>query len=287
MTAESPLPLAPTEAPVPPPVSPDFGVSPPDPKGLRWISTGAGLGLMAAATGLAVPVSLVLLATYSPVNLLAFGPTLIAATGFLAVAAALLFAMSLLAFRTGFFVFHKFQQRFWSATVLCLVGTVGYGLLILPAATALVSSNALFQCVQAAPVQALSCLQSVAPLAGYVAVLAFWLVWLGQLGIVVGLAFTGRRFREPSLHIGTVLYGLLLLVFIAPFLGLVFASSVLADAVVAAVVLGILAPAYVAYGSGRPRGTPSRTERPTAVESPPVPTAMPGPEIDASAGTGI
>ncbi len=225
---------------------------PPDPRGLRWIMTGAGLGLAAAATGLVVPVSLLFLDAYSPPGLVTLGPTLIKATGLLAVAGTLLFALSLIAFRYGFAAFRKFERWFWSASVLCLVGTIGWLLLILPVGIALTSSTSLFACVRAAPSQALVCLRAVAPLASYVGILAFWLVWLGQLGIVVGLAFTGRRFREPWLHVGTALYALLLLVFIAPFIGLVFAGSVLAPAALAAIVLGLLAPAFVALGSGRP-----------------------------------
>ncbi len=222
-----------------------------DPRGLRWIMTGAGLGLAAAATGLVVPVSLLFLDAYSPPGLLTLGPTLIKATGLLAVAGTLLFALSLIAFRYGFAAFRKFERWFWIASVLCLVGTIGWLLLILPVGIALTSSTSLFDCVRAAPSHALVCLQAVAPLASYVGILAFWLVWLGQLGIVVGLAFTGRRFREPSLHVGTALYALLLLIFIAPFIGLMFANSVLAYAALAAIVLGLLAPAFVALGSGR------------------------------------
>jgi len=236
---------------------------PVDPRGLRWISTGAGLGLAAAGTGLAIPVALLLLATYSPTGLLRFGPTIIQAAGLLTVVGSLLFAVSLIAFRYGFAAFRTFERWFWSASILCLVGTVGWILLILPAGVALVASDSLFNCVQAAPTQVLTCLQSVTPFAGDVAILAFWLVWLGQLGIVVGLAFTGRRFREGALHVGTALYALLLLVFIAPFLGLVFASSALPSAAVGAVVLGLLAPSLVAYGCGRPDADRRRLERGT------------------------
>ena len=229
-----------------------MGAGPLDPKGLRWIVTGAGLGLAAAVAGLAIPVGLLLLAAASPTGLLRLGPRLIQATGLLAIVGTLLFAVSLVAFRYGFAAFRQFERWFWSASVLCLIGTVGWVLLILPAGIALISSASLFDCVQAAPAQALVCLQAVAPLASYVGVIAFWLAWLGQLGIVVGLALTGRRFREPSLHVGTALYALLLLVFIAPFVGLVFASSALSYAAFAAVTLGLLAPAFVAFGSNRP-----------------------------------
>jgi hypothetical protein len=259
-----------------------------DPKGLRWIATGAGLGLAAAATGLAAPVSLLLLATYSPSGLLRFGPTIIQSAGLLAVVGTLLFAVSLIAFRYGFAAFRKFERWFWSASILCLIGTVGWVLLILPAGIALVASNALYLCVRAAPTNALVCIQSVTPLAAYVGIVAFWLVWLGQLGIVMGLALTGRRFRESSLHVGTGLYALLLLVFIAPFIGLVFASSALSYAVVATVVLGLLAPAFVAYGCGRPDAEARRLQGP----SPAPAVSRSGvekhrPEAEASAGTGI
>ncbi len=250
-----------------------------DPRGLRWIMTGAGLGLAAAATGFVVPVSLLFLEAYSPPGLLTLGPMLIRATGLLAVLGTLLFALSLIAFRYGFAAFRKFERWFWSASVLCLIGTAGWLLLILPAGIALTSSTSLFDCVRASPSQALACLQAVAPLAKDVGILAFWLVWLGQLGIVVGLAFTGRRFRETSLHVGTALYALLLLVFIAPFIGLVFASNVLAYAALAAVVLGLLAPAFVALGSRRVHAGSDRRAAQRRTGSPRGPRADASPHL--------
>ncbi|MGC2290179.1 MAG: hypothetical protein WA688_10055 [Thermoplasmata archaeon] len=288
MSVQPPPPVGSKGVPIPPGAPRVADVGPLDPKGLRWIATGAGLGLTAAATGLAIPVALVLLATYSPTGLLRFGPTLIQATGLLAVVGTLLFAVSLIAFRYGFAAFRKFERWFWSASILCLIGTVGWVLLILPAGIALLASNALFLCVQAAPTKALVCIQSVTPLAGYVAVIAFWLVWVGQLGIVVGLALTGRRFRETLLHAGTALYALLLLVFIAPFIGLVFVSGALSYAVIATVALGLLAPACVAYGCGRPdadarrlrRRAPARSALRLAVRKERA-------DAEASAGTGI
>jgi hypothetical protein len=215
----------------------------PDPKGLRWIQSGAVLGLVAAVTGLAAPVSLLVLASYSPAHLQTFAPTLIRATAFLAFAGAVLFAVSLIAFRVGFATFRTFDPRFRSSSILCLIGTLGYSLLAVPTAAALLSSDALLQCLQQTPTGALACLQSVAPLAGYAAIVAFWLVWLGQLGIVVGLVLTGRRFHDVSLYAGTVLYGLLLLVFIAPFIGLVFSNSLLIYVIFGVAALGLLAPA--------------------------------------------
>jgi len=229
---------------------------PPDRKGLHWITTGAGLGLAAGTAALAVPASLLLLAAYSPGALLRFGPTLIAAASALALMGTVLFAVSLIAFRTGFARFRKSARHFWSASALCLVGTAGYVLLILPLAIAVLSSETIFRCVQGSPALALSCIQAVAPLAGYSAILAFWLVWVGQLGIVVGLVLTSRRYRSASLYIGTVLYGLLILLFIAPFLGLVFSISTLTYALIAVAILGILAPAFVAHGSAHPFEAP-------------------------------
>jgi hypothetical protein len=230
---------------------------------------------MAGLIGLAAPVALLLLGTYSSSTLLVFGPTLVRTTATLGLIGAVLFAISLLAFRSGFAAFRKLEPRYWSATILCLIGTVGYALLVVPTAIALLSSDALVQCVQGSPTQAFTCLRSVAPLAGYAAIFAFWLVWLGQLGIVVGLVLTGRRFREPWLYAGTVFYGLLLLVFIAPFMGLVFSNSALTYAIFVAAALGLVAPAFVAHGGGEAREAhPSRSSRtadpmPNASRAPP------------------
>jgi hypothetical protein len=247
---------------------------PPDPKGLRWITAGARLAFLAGLVGLAAPLALLLLGTYSSATLLVFGPTLVRTTATLGLVGAILFAISLLVFRYGFAAFRKLEPRYWSAAILCLIGTAGYVLLVVPTAIALLTSDALVQCIQGSPTQALSCLRTVAPLAGYAAIFAFWLVWLGQLGIVVGLVLTGRRFREPWLYAGTVFYGLLLLVFIAPFMGLVFANSALTYAIFVAAALGLVAPAFVARGGGQAREAhPSRSSTKTE----PLPNASRAP----------
>jgi hypothetical protein len=223
-------------------------------KGLRRIATGAAVGLAAGIMGLVTPIILVLFATYSPGTLFSLGRTLFEVTSILALAGALMFAISLLIYRLGFAALIKFDPRFWVASILCLLGTLGVLLIVVAIAIAYSSSDAMSQCIQGAPTRALSCVRSAAPLAAYSGTLGFWLAWLGGLGIVVGLALAGRRYTQASLYGGTAAYALLLLGLVAPSLGVLFAIGSLEYPLLLASVLAIIAPALVLGGSRKSLG---------------------------------
>ncbi len=218
-------------------------------KGLRRISTGSTIGLVAGIVGLALPVGLFLLATYSPGTILLNGPELIQATALLALAGVLLFALSLSVYRLGFWALQSFDRGFWSASVLCLLGTVGAILIAIPIALAFAFSDAISNCIKGAPTHALTCLSSAAPLAASWAIVAFWLVWLGGLGVVVGIILAGRRYHQGWFYGGAALYALLLLGFIGPILGLLLPIGALTYPLILAPILILLAPAVTIHGS--------------------------------------
>jgi hypothetical protein len=220
-------------------------------KGLRRISTGSLLGLAAGVVGLALPVALVLLASLMPGGSFFTGAQLIETTAGLALVGALLFAFSLMIFQLGFTAFRVFDRRFWTASILCAVGTIGVILLLVPIALAFAASDAIASCIRGAPSHTLSCVGSVAPLASYWAIAAFWLIWLGGLGIVVGISLAGRRYRQDWLYGGAALYALLLLGLLAPALGLLLPIYALSYPLLAAPLLVLIAPALIFHGSRR------------------------------------
>ena len=225
-----------------------------EPKGLRRIAVGSMIGLAAGIAGLVLPVALILLATYAPGTLFLPGPQLVQVTAIMALAGAILFAVSLLVYRLGFAALGPYDHRFWSASILCLVGTVGVLLIVVAIALAFVSSNAMADCIQGAPTKALTCLHTAAPLSAYSGIVGAWLLWLGGLGIVVGIALAGIRYRGGWFYGGAGLYALLLLGLLAPVLGLLFPVSALTYPILAAPALALIAPAAIFEGSNRALG---------------------------------
>jgi hypothetical protein len=219
--------------------------------GLRRISTGSAIGLAAGVIGLGLPITLILLPTLSPGTIYLTGPELIETTAGLALVGAVLFAVSLLVFRLGFAALRGFDRRFWTASILCMIGTVGVILIVVPIALAASSSDAIARCIQGAPSRTLACVSSVAPLASYWAIAAFWLLWLGGLGIVVGITLAGRRYRQIWLYLGAALYAVLLLGLLAPLLGLLFPIGALTYPLLAAPFLVLLGAALIFQGSRR------------------------------------
>jgi hypothetical protein len=223
-------------------------------KGLRRIATGATIGLAAGIAGLAFPVALILVATYGRGFIVLPGPELVQVTAIMALAGALLFAISLLVYRLGFRALRAYEPRFWSASILCLVGTIGVLLIVVAIGLAFVSSNAMANCIQGAPTKALTCLQTAAPLSSYSGVVGAWLLWLGAAGVVVGIGLTGARYRGGWLFGGAALYSLLLLGLLAPIIGLFVPLSELTYPLLAAPALALLAPATVLEGCNQALG---------------------------------
>jgi hypothetical protein len=219
-------------------------------QGLRRISTGATVGLSAGIVGLILPVGLFLLASYSPSTFFLSPSSLIQLTAILALAGAILFAVSLTFYRMGFWSLMSFDHRFWAASALCLLGTVGVILVILPMALAFASSDVMASCIQGAPTKALVCLDSAAPLASYLGTLGVWMLWVGGLGVVVGIGLASVRYRQLWLIAGAGLYAVLLLVMVAPILGVLLPSDLVYPFFLLPFLV-LLAPALISKGSRR------------------------------------
>lgn len=218
--------------------------------GLYRVATGAGIGLAAALLTIVIPVGFVLVATYYPQGFLSLRQTaFIDATGLLILAGALLFLFSLIIYRRGFAHLRKVDPRFTVASVLCLVGSVGFVLLLIAAILIVGSASSLLSCVHGAPTHALTCLRSGEPLGAYTGLVGFWLGWLGGVGIVLGLFATSSRFNLRTVAYGAAFYVILLLVLIGPFASLVVSFPGVEYLLLLAPALAVLAPYAVFHGT--------------------------------------
>ena len=105
----------------------------------------------------------------------------------------------------------------------------------------------------------MSCLKSGEPLGAYTAVAGFWLGWLGGVGIVVGLSSAGHRFARGSLYGAALVYTLLLLVLVGPFLALVYTVPDQQYLLLLIPLLALLGPILTLAGSRVPPATVRRT----------------------------
>lgn len=223
-----------------------------DQTGARRLALGGGLGLAAGVLAIALPLVFLYIATYDPGGFFALGPTFFRYLSILLLAGAILFLLSLLLYRRSFAVLRAVDPRFRVASALCLVGSLGFLLLVVLAAYVLGSTDSLASCLQGAPSHALSCLRSNQPVGAYSGLVGFWLGWLGGLGIVLGLFFASRRFVLGTLSGGAVLYLLLLLVLVGPFLGALVTLPGAQFLLLVAPFFAVAAPALVLAGARRP-----------------------------------
>jgi hypothetical protein len=226
-----------------------------DAKGSHRIAVGAGLGVAGAAITLLLPFVLIWYAVYSPGGFLQLNSNLVRDLSYLFLAGAILFLLSLFLYRRGFAVLRGVDRRFTVASVLCLVGSLGFLLLLVAVIVILGSTDSLVSCLHGQPSHALTCLRSGQPLGAYTGLVGFWLGWLGGVGLVLGLASAGRRFGRGVLYGAAGIYAVLLLALVGPFLGLIFPVPGAQYLFLLAPLLALLAPLLAYSGTRRPPAT--------------------------------
>ncbi|HYB77165.1 MAG TPA: hypothetical protein VEE83_00595 [Thermoplasmata archaeon] len=221
-----------------------------DEKGLFRIATGAGIGFAAAILAIVIPTAYFLIASYYATGVVSLDQTVsIDVIALLILAGSLLFLFCLFMYRRGFTQLRKVDSRFWVASLLCLIGAVGFLLILVAAVVIAGSANSFLVCLKGHPTHALSCLQSGEPLGAYTAVIGFWLAWLGGVGIVLGLWAGSSRYRVREIGLGAVFYSLLLLVLIGPFISVLVSFPGVEYLLVLVPILSVLAPYFVFRGA--------------------------------------
>jgi len=219
--------------------------------GLYRIATGAAVGLAAAILTIVVPIAFLLVASYAPGGFLSLNQgAYIEATALLILAGALLFLFCLFLYRRGFAQLRKVDSRFTAASILCLVGSIGFLLLLVAAILIVGSANSLLSCTSGHPTHALTCLRSGNPLGAYTGLAGFWLGWVGGVGIVLGLSASSSRFHDRSMAVGAALYAVLLLALVGPFVSLVVSFPGVEYLLLVVPIVCLAAPWFVYRGSG-------------------------------------
>ena len=216
--------------------------------GLRRLTAGGVLGLAGGLLAVAIPVGLAAGVRWAPGGALAWSSNLLLAGGVLILAGAILLVLSFLAYRRAFARLRTVDRRFLPASLLCLLGTLGFVLLVVAAAVAIGDASGLLGCVSGAPTRALACVRDASPLGAYTAVAGFALSWLGSLGLVLGLGLAGTAFRRRSFTGAAVLYAVLLLALVGPFLALLVTVPGVGYFLLVAPLLAVVAPAFVLAG---------------------------------------
>lgn len=224
-----------------------------DVKGAGRIGVGAGLGFAGALCAIVVPLAFLFLVDEVHSGFFVFNSSLVQTTSILVLLGAILLLLSLFFYRRSFSALRKVDRRFVGASVLCIIGSLGFLLLLIAAAVVVGNANSLLACAHGQPSHALSCLKSGQPLGAITGTVGFLLGWLGGLGIVLGLFLAGNRFQVGALSGSAVVYTVLLLILLIPFLALVVTLPNLAALVLLAPILAILAPALALVGANRSR----------------------------------
>jgi hypothetical protein len=220
-----------------------------DEKGAFRLALGAWLGLFAGLIAIVLPFVTIFVSAYDPGGFFSFGTSMVQTSGALILAGGVLFILSLFFYRRGFASLRKGDGEFALASFLCILGTLGFLLLLVAAALLTSSASSVLQCIKGQPSHALSCLQSDQPLGAYTGLTGFVLAWLGGLGIVYGLWLAGDRFDERPVTLGSVFYLLFLSVLISPLVALAVPLPGVAFVLVVVPILTVAAPAMVLLGT--------------------------------------
>ena len=220
-----------------------------DEKGVGRLGLAAGLGFAGALTAIVLPLAFLFVIAERPGGFFVLSSQFVEVTNILVLAGAILLLLSLFVYRRGFAALRKVDARFYSASVLCIVGSFGFLLLLISAALVTGNTTSLLDCARGQPTHVLSCLETGQPLGAATGILGFLLGWVGGVGIMVGLLLSGSRFRAPSFSASGVAYGLLLLILIVPFAELFVTIPYVSYLLILGPLLAIVGPALALQGS--------------------------------------
>ena len=224
-----------------------------DRRGAGRLGIGAGLGFAGAFLAIVLPLLFLFVTAEFPGGFFVWNATLVEVSSVLVLAGAILLFLSLFFYRRSFAALRKVDPRFYVASILCIVGSLGFLLLLVVAAYVAGDTSSLLSCVSGHPSHALSCLESGERLGAITAIVGFLLGWLGGVGIMLGLLVAGSRFRSGALSASGALYGLLLLILLIPLVSLFVTVPDVAYLLILSPLLALVGPGLALSGSVRTR----------------------------------
>jgi MFS family permease len=222
-------------------------------KGILRLGLGAGLGFAGALAAIVIPLTFLFLVANFPGGFFTWNSMFVEVTSILVIAGAILLLVSLFVYRRSFAALRKVDRKFVIASVLCIIGSLGFILLLVSVAIVANDTGSLLTCAHGQPSHALSCLESGQPFGAYTGLIGFALGWIGGVGIVLGLLMAGSRFHQGALTAGGAMYALLLVVLILPLLALLVHVPGAGYLVIIAPLLAVLGPGLALAGSLRTR----------------------------------
>ncbi len=222
-----------------------------DAKGVRRLGLAAGLGFSGAVAAIVLPLTFLFLVSNDPGGFFTLNSTFVDAASVLLLAGAILLLLSLFLYRRSFAELRKVDPRFYVASVLCIVGSLGFLLLLVTVAVVSGGSANLLTCAHGQTSHALSCLESGQPFGAVTALLGFLLGWIGGVGVMIGLFLSGNRFQAPALSGSGIVYGLLLLILLLPLAALYVTVPHASYLLILAPLLALIGPGLALAGSLR------------------------------------
>ncbi len=225
-----------------------------DRKGAGRLGLGAGLGFVGAIITIVVPVVILFVAADFPGGFFTISSRFIEVTAILVLTGAILLLLSLFLYRQSFSLLRKIDPRFYVASILCIIGSIGFLLILVAAAVVVGDTSGLISCVSGHPSHALTCLESGQPFGAVTAILGFLLAWIGGIGIMVGLLLAGNRFQSGALGGAGLCYAILLLLLLIPLASLFVTVPYDAYLLLLSPVLAVIGPFLALWGSTRTLG---------------------------------
>lgn len=222
-----------------------------DRKGAGRLGLGAGLGLVGSLITIVLPTVIVFVAADFPGGFFTLNAHLVELAAVLVLTGAILLLLSLFFYRQSFSALRKVDPRFFVASILCIIGSIGFLLILVAAAVVVGDTSSLISCVSGHPSHALSCLESGQPFGAVTAVLGFLLGWIGGVGIMTGLLLAGNRFQTGTFTGAGICYGLLLLILLIPLASLFVTIPDVAYLLVLSPVFALVGPFLALWGGSR------------------------------------
>jgi uncharacterized membrane protein len=220
-----------------------------DEKGAFRLALGAWFGLFGGIVTIVIPLVAVLLSTYNPGGAFTFGTLFLQISGSLILAGSILFVLSFFLYRRGFSALRKVDSEFTVASFLCLLGTIGFLLVIASAVVLAGTATSVLQCAHGHPSHALACLESGQPLGAYTGLVGFVLAWVGGVGVVFGLWVAGSRLSNRTINWGAFLYLIFLFLVLVPLIELAVRLPGIVILLLVVPILTVAAPLLVLMGT--------------------------------------
>jgi len=186
-------------------------------KGLSRLLLGGILGIVASVLAVDLAVTVIDFVLYGQGTLLPIDPRSVRVVGALLLIGDVLYLISIFLYRRSFAQLRAYESRLKWASALGLVGSIGFGLLVVVSGIVLGDPQPLVGCLHGPLSELRACFQASLPVGEYSALVGFVCSWIGAWGVGLGFLLSARPLRQPWIFLGGILYLLFALLLAVPF----------------------------------------------------------------------